>query len=255
MMYRPRDASCIPGPFFHPRCAGVMCRPRARANTFRVMRSAGSPPIVLLHGLGRTRHSLWPVVREAMRRGYRVHNLGYPSRRESIERLAERVGSRVRELAGDGAVDVVTHSMGGIVLRAAVASDALPATSLRRVVMLAPPNHGSELADRLRDHLVYRLALGPAGQQIGTGDESVPQRLPPPPFEVGIVAGRRSTNPLFSRVLGAEGDGKVTVASAQLEGMRELVVVDRSHTFIMWAPDVLAHTFSFLETGRFVPPS
>jgi triacylglycerol lipase len=213
------------------------------------------PPLVLLHGLGRTRYSLWPVAREAMRRSYRVHNLGYPSRRDSIEQLAESVGKRVLELAGeDGQVDVVTHSMGGIVLRAAVAAGTLPAACVRRVVMMAPPNHGSELADRLRDYLVYRLALGPAGQQIGTSDDSVPLRLPPPPFEVGIIAGRRSTNPLFSRVLGAEGDGKVTVASAQLEGMRELVVVDRSHTFIMWAPDVLAHIFSFLQTGRFVTP-
>jgi triacylglycerol lipase len=210
------------------------------------------PPLVLLHGLGRTRHSLWPVAREAMRRRYRVHNLGYPSRREPIERLAELVGQRVREIADSGGpVDVVTHSMGGIVLRAAVASEALPADRVRRVVMLAPPNHGSELADRLRDYRVYRLALGPAGQQIGTNDESVPRRLPAPPFELGIIAGRRSGNPLFARVLGAEGDGKVTVASAQLEGMRELVVVDRAHTFIMWAPDVLAHIFTFLQTGRF----
>jgi hypothetical protein len=188
-----------------------------------------------------------------MRRGHRVHNLGYPSRRDSIEQLAESVGTRVRELAqASGQVDVVTHSMGGIVLRAAVASESLPAACVRRVVMMAPPNHGSELADRLRDYLVYRLALGPAGQQIGTSDDSVPLRLPPPPFELGIIAGRRSSNPLFGRVLGAESDGKVTVASAQLEGMRELVVVDRSHTFIMWAPDVLAHIFSFLQTGRFV---
>ena len=214
--------------------------------------SSDSPPIVLLHGLGRTRWSLWPVAREAARRGRVVHNLGYPSRRAPIEELAEDVGHRVSVLAGDRPVDVVTHSMGGIVLRAAVASGIVPADAVRRVVMLAPPNHGSELADRLKDYRVYRLALGPAGQQIGTGEHSVPRRLPPPPFEVGIIAGRRATNALFARVMGEESDGKVTVASAQLDGMRELVVVDRSHTFIMWAPDVLAHIFAFLETGRFV---
>jgi triacylglycerol lipase len=213
--------------------------------------TVASPPIVLLHGLGRTRHSLWPVAREAARRGYRVHNVGYPSRRAPIEQLAETVGQRITEIATTGVVDVVTHSMGGIIIRAAVAFGALPAEAVRRVVMLAPPNHGSELADRLRDFRAYRLATGPAGQQIGTNDDSVPRRLPPPPFEVGIIAGRRSTNPLFSRLLGAEGDGKVTVESTHLEGMREIVVVDRSHTFIMWAPDVLAHTFAFLENGRF----
>jgi len=207
--------------------------------------------LVLLHGLGRTRWSLWPVAREAARRGYQVHNLGYPSRRARIEELAENVGERVLHVAGNGPVDVVTHSMGGIVLRAAVAGGSLPQEAVRRVVMLAPPNHGSELADRLRDFRVYRFATGPAGQQIGTNEDSVPRRLPPPPFEVGIIAGRKSANPVFGRVLGPESDGKVTVESTQLEGMRDRVVVDRAHTFIMWAPDVLAHVFSFLETGQF----
>lgn len=208
--------------------------------------------IVLLHGLGRTRWSLWPVAREATRRGYRVHNLGYPSRRAPIESLAENVGHRIIDVVREGgSVDVVTHSMGGIVLRAAVAAGILPTEAVRRVVMLAPPNHGSELADRLRDFAVYRLATGPAGQQIGTNEDSVPRRLPPPPFDVGVIAGRRSSNPVFTRVLGSESDGKVTVESTQLDGMRDLVVVDRAHTFIMWAPDVLSQTFAFLETGQF----
>lgn len=208
--------------------------------------------IVLLHGLGRTRWSLWPVAREATRRGYRVHNLGYPSRRAPIESLAENVGHRILDVVREGgSVDVVTHSMGGIVLRAAVAAGILPTEAVRRVVMLAPPNHGSELADRLRDFAVYRLATGPAGQQIGTNEDSVPRRLPPPPFDVGVIAGRRSSNPVFTRVLGSESDGKVTVESTQLDGMRDLVVVDRAHTFIMWAPDVLSQTFAFLETGQF----
>ena len=210
------------------------------------------PALVLLHGLGRTKWSLWPVAREARRRGRTVHNLGYPSRSAPIEALAEDVGRHLQHFASSGTpIDVVTHSMGGIVLRAAVANGIVSPQSLHRVVMLAPPNHGSELADRLRDYAIYRLALGPAGQQIGTGEHSVPLRLPPALFEVGIIAGRRSNNTLFARMLGAESDGKVTVESARLEGMRDLVVVDRAHTFIMWAPDVLQHIFGFLETGRF----
>jgi pimeloyl-ACP methyl ester carboxylesterase len=211
------------------------------------------PTVVLLHGLGRTRWSLWPVAREAARRGYHVHNLGYPSRRAPIERLAESIGRRIHEIAGAGdAVDVVTHSMGGIVLRAAIAGGTLLPEHVHRVVMLAPPNHGSEIADRLRDFRIYRFATGPAGQQIGTGEDSVPRRLPPPPFEVGIVAGRRSGNAVFGRVLGSENDGRVTVDATRLDGMRDLVIVDRAHTFIMWAPDVLAQIFTFLETGHFM---
>lgn len=212
------------------------------------------PTLVLLHGLGRTRFSLWPVQREAMRRGYRVHPVGYPSRRAPIEELAEDVGRRIREIAGGMPVDVVTHSLGGIVLRAAVASGALPAELVRRVVMLAPPNHGSQIADRLRDFRVYRLATGPAGQQIGTAAGGFLGHLPPPPFEVGVIAGTRSRDPIFSRLLPGESDGKVTVESAALDGMRDIAVVERSHTFLMWAPEVLAHTFTFLEHGRFAGP-
>lgn len=210
------------------------------------------PPIVLLHGLGRTKWSLWPVAREARRRGRTVHNLGYPSRTAPIEALAEDVGHRVQHVASSGApIDVVTHSMGGIVLRAAVAGGVIAPESLHRVVMLAPPNQGSELADRLRDFAFYRFATGPAGQQIGTGEHSVPRSLPPPPFEVGVIAGKRSNNMLFARVLSAESDGKVTVESARVEGMRDIIVVDRAHTFIMWAPDVLDHIFAFLDHGSF----
>jgi pimeloyl-ACP methyl ester carboxylesterase len=217
--------------------------------------SAERRPLVLLHGLGRTRWSLWPVARAAAQSGYAVHNLGYPSRRAPIERLADDVGHRILALAAHASVDVVTHSMGGIVLRAAVARGVLSSEALHRVVMLAPPNQGSEVADRLRDLRFYRFALGPAGQQIGTGEGSVPRRLPPPPFELGVIAGRRSNNRFFARILGDESDGKVRVASAGVEGMRELIVVDHAHTFIMWAPDVLAHIFAFLEHGRFVVPS
>jgi alpha-beta hydrolase superfamily lysophospholipase len=210
------------------------------------------PALVLLHGLARTKWSLWPVAREARRRGRTVHNLGYPSRSAPIEALAEDVGRHLQYIASSAEpVDVVTHSMGGIVLRAAVANGTVSPEALNRVVMLAPPNHGSELADRFRDFTIYRFALGPAGQQIGTGEHSVPRRLPPAPFEVGVIAGRRSSNALFGGWLGAESDGKVTVESARLDGMRDLVVVNRAHTFIMWAPDVLEHIFGFLETGRF----
>jgi triacylglycerol lipase len=177
-------------------------------------------------------------------------------RRAEVTACTTSAIHRILRLAAEQApVDVVTHSMGGIVLRAAVAWGIVPSDALRRVVMLAPPNQGSALADRLSAYRIYRFALGPAGQQIGTGDASVPRHLPPTPFELGVIAGRRSNNPFFARVLGEESDGKVTVASAHVGGMRELVVVDRAHTFIMWAPDVLAHIFTFLEHGRFVAPA
>ena len=124
-------------------------------------------PLVLLHGLGRTRLSMWRLSRRARERGLVVPNIGYPSRRADVAAHAERLGGRLASLAAStGPLEAVTHSLGGIVLRAAVAGGWLPATALRRVVMLAPPNAGSELADALSRTPLFRLTVGPAGPQL-----------------------------------------------------------------------------------------
>lgn len=211
-------------------------------------------PLVLLHGLGRSPRSMWRLSREARRRGWQVHNLGYPSRRESIRAHAERVGKQLAAIAAEqGPLDVVTHSMGGIVLRVAVADGWIAPGQLHRVVMLAPPNGGSELADALSRTWWFPLVMGPAAVELRTAADGVPAALPPVSFPLGVIIGRRSRNPLFGRVFTGPNDGKVSVARAGVSGMHELRIVDRGHTFVMDAPEVVADVFHFLEHGRFTP--
>jgi triacylglycerol lipase len=213
-----------------------------------------APPgsLVLLHGLGRTSFSLWLLARRARQRGYRAHNVGYPSRRAPVAVHAEQVGRRLAALAGaEGPFDAVTHSMGGIVLRAAVAGGWLPAASLRRVVMLAPPNAGSELADALSRTPLFRLTLGPAALELRTGAAGMVASLPPVPFELGVIAGTRGRNPLFARAFGGLHDGKVSVERAAVAGMRDFVTVPRGHTFLMDSPEAVEQLFHFLAHGVF----
>ena len=213
---------------------------------------AGGRPLILLHGLGRTRLSMWRLSRRAAARGWVVHNVGYPSRWGTIDRHAERVGRALAALAArTGPLDAVTHSLGGIVLRAAVAGGWLPASALHRVVMLAPPSAGSELADALSRSVLFRLTVGPAGPQLRTGAEGVPGALPPVPFEVGVVAGSRATNPLFARAFRGPNDGKVSLERAAVPGMRDFVAVPCGHTFIMDDPAAVRQLFHFLEHGTF----
>jgi hypothetical protein len=218
---------------------------------------AAPRPVVLLHGLARTPRSLWPVARAAAARGRVVLAVGYPWRRAPVEALAAHAAAAIGRaataagLAPDAAFDVVTHSMGGIVLRAAVALGHLPAGRVHRAVMLAPPSQGSELAERLRDLRLFGWALGPAARQLGTGAESFPRSLPPLPFPCGVIAGRRSMVPGAERLFGGETDGRVSVARTRAPGMADFLVLDRGHALLMWAPDVLAATFAFLDEGRF----
>jgi len=210
-----------------------------------------TPTLVLLHGMGRTRRSMEPLAREARRRGWLAFNHGYPSRRFGVDALAERLrGELWPALARlPGPVHFVTHSLGGILARAALAAEPLP--NLGRVVMLCPPNQGSEVADRVRAIPVLRALVGRPLRELGTEPSSAPNRLGPPAFEVGVVAGCRSVEPHLSRLIPGPNDGKVAVARTRLEGMRDFLVVERSHPFAMRAPEVIAAAFRFLETGRF----
>jgi pimeloyl-ACP methyl ester carboxylesterase len=207
--------------------------------------------VILLHGLGRTRWSFHRVRRTLEREGYRVINLTYPSRAQPVELLArDWLAPLVAAHGNAPRLHFVTHSMGGIVLRCYLRNHAVPNPG--RVVMLAPPNAGSELAERLKSSWLYRTVNGPAGQQLGPA--GLPHELGPWPAHagaLGIIAGDATLNPLFSALLPGPNDGKVTVASARLAGMTDFLVLPCSHTWLAWRHVVLDEIKTFLRAGRF----
>jgi len=206
--------------------------------------------VVLLHGLGRTHWSMMPLESRLADAGYEVVNLGYPSTRLEPEALVSYVGAAVRDCcASVPRLHFVTHSLGGIVVRGYIAEQR-PA-NLGRVVMLAPPNRGSEIVDELRGWALFSWILGPTALQLGTNADSFPNRLPPVDFDLGVIAGTESVNPIGSAILPAGNDGAVTVSRTHVEGMSDFVAVPASHTFIMWSNDAREQVVAFLRNGRF----
>ncbi len=191
--------------------------------------------------------------RELDEAGFVTANIDYPSRDYAVEELAdmavpEGLGA-CRSHDDVDRIHFVTHSLGGILVRQYLSGNEIP--ELGRVVMLGPPNQGSIAADDMGDVPGFEWLNGPAGRQLGKGDDSLPLKLGPADFEVGIIAGNRTIDPITSAFLDDPDDGRVSVEDTKLEGMTDFVVVEHSHAFMMRMREPIELTISFLRTGTF----
>ena len=210
-------------------------------------------PVVLLHGLGRTGASMLLADGVLRRQGLTTHRHHYWSHSLPLPELARREIPLALQRAAQGGyggpVDFVAHSMGGILLRQwALDGDA---SRIGRVVMLGPPNRGSEWVEVLSDTPLAPVFLGPSGRSLGRGANSLPRGLPAVPFETGVIAGDRALNPISRHVIGRASDGKVAVDAAAVDGMADFITLPVGHTMMMNDPRVLAQAAHFLRHGRF----
>lgn len=210
--------------------------------------------VVLLHGLARTAISMNPMQRALIDEGFETANIDYASRDDTIEALAEIVIPEgleaCRSKGSVGHIHFVTHSLGGILLRQYLSMHPIP--DLGRVVMLGPPNQGSVAVDELRNVPGFDWLNGPAGLQLGKGEDSVPLKLGPATFELGVIAGNRTIDPITSSVLENPDDGRVSVEDTKLDGMADFIVVEHSHAFMMRMRRPIDLTIRFLNSGSFV---
>jgi len=206
--------------------------------------------VILLHGLARSDRSMETLSLALNEAGYNTINIAYPSTKHPIEKLAnDAIVKAIDTCPKDAKIHFVTHSMGGILVRQYLSKNKIE--NMGRVVMLGPPNKGSQIVDKLGSMPGFKLINGPAGMQLGTAQKSVPNSLGAVDFELGIIAGTRSFNPILSSILAKPNDGKVSVESSKIEGMSDHIELPVTHTFMMNSKVVIDHVLHFLAKGVF----
>ncbi|MGJ8672165.1 esterase/lipase family protein [Rubritalea sp.] len=208
--------------------------------------------VILLHGLCRTSASMSKMERALTESGYSVLNVGYFSRTAPINELANNaIGSAIAsdEMKGCARIHFVTHSLGGILVRSYFSEHKEP--RLGRVVMLAPPNQGSEVIDKIGSWKIVKKLNGPAGSELTTEADSTPNRLGKITFECGVITGDRSINWINSLIIPGKDDGKVSVTRTMFLGVKEHRVFHVTHPYIMKNNKVIYETVHFLKLGHF----
>ncbi len=211
--------------------------------------------VVILHGIARTSASMNSIETRLREEGYATLNISYPSTEQDLDGLADYLG---KHFLTEGfwqeseTVNFVTHSMGGLLVRRYLARNRQD--KVGRVVMLAPPIGGSEVADLMHELDLYEWFYGPAGEELTTdaAGDSAAMDAEEPYYEVGIIAGTKEW-PYFvaAFVVPGASDGRVSVENTKLAGMKDHMTVPATHTFIMESTEVHDQIVHFLEQGRF----
>ncbi len=208
--------------------------------------------VILIHGLRRNFRSMRKIEENLQKRGYIVINFKYDSTKYDINYLSLRLREKIDKKCMDKQkkIHFVTHSLGGIIVRCFLRE--YDSSRIGKIVMLSPPNKGSEVVDYFINWKIYKKLCGPSGQQLGTTEYNIPNQLGPIiGHDVGIITGDRSWNPFFSALIHGKDDGKVSIERSKVEGMKDFLVVHRTHTYIMKDKDVINQIDYFIKYSVF----
>ncbi len=229
----------------------LTCNPLLASNTIQAseLKNDGDY-VVILHGIARSNKHIQKLAIYLQKDGFDVINLNYPSTTYKIEDLTEIINKEISErVTEEKPIHFIGYSMGGLMVRALI--HRYNYKNLGKVVQLAPPNQGSEVADFVKNFWSYKKIYGPAGQQLIANQNAVKHLFGEVNYELGIIAGNTTIDPISSVIIPGENDGKVAVERTKLEGTKDHIVVSASHTFFPSNKEVQNQTLHFLKNGNF----
>ena len=210
-------------------------------------------PVLVLHGLGMNRIFMAGFTQYLRKQGHKASSISYPSRHKSFAQIVEDHVVPAIEALDAPKVDFVGHSMGGLLVR--LYAHKHGNGKIGRGVMAGTPNHGSQVADFVKNWTAFRSFCGDVGQTLGTGPEDIHADLPDKvDFECGVIAGENKYLHFPTSYIAGipvPNDGIVSVESTKINGMTDHTVVIADHSQMVWSPTVWKLAAQFLAKGKF----
>lgn len=215
--------------------------------------------VVVLHGLVRSRQSMAGLCKYLSEQSdYQIVNMSYASTREPLRRHAASLASVIDHLGPEVTeINFVAHSLGNLVIRHylgdQIASERRRVDArINRMVMLAPPNQGSQFAVKFADNRLFQTIWGTSGLELAKEWDELEKRLATPRGEFGIIAGGRGADDGANPLLRGDDDFVVTIEETRLGGASDFSVLPALHSLIMDDPKVREYTLRFLWHGHFI---
>ena len=219
--------------------------------------AVSGPTVIVLHGLGEGRRSMRPLVEYLEKHlDATVLSFGYASTSVGIDDHGRSLAAVVKHLPAADSISFVGHSMGNLVVRRWMGlADEDDLARVRRMVMLGPPNQGSELARMVAKISVLAALSNGAARELVLEWNKISQDLAVPPCPFGIVAGGKGDDRGYSSFLAGDDDAVVRVEETRLPGAHDFLLLPVHHAAMMKNQGVQQATAAFLTTGRFAPPT
>ncbi|NVJ60037.1 MAG: hypothetical protein HWE27_06600 [Gammaproteobacteria bacterium] len=255
------------------------------AQAANILSRENSHCVVLFHGMARTPLSMKWIEKRLKKRQFLVVNQSYPSLKHSLPELVNlgyvEQGINLCEEHHAAKISFVTHSLGGLLVKDSLLSllkqNKFP-NNIDSIVMLGPPNQGSDLVPALYSYSLVEKILNqfPSTSQLikqlsssknpdlgdiqnakneETFNYNIESNSPikdfKVPYQLGIIAGTKTLNPIFSKLIDGPDDGKVSVQNTCSPEMVDWIAVPENHTTLLFSSSVVKQVISFLEHHEF----
>lgn len=208
--------------------------------------------VYLIHGYGGLGIELKKIQKTIEKEGYVSEIYSYPSLVKDVDSVGNNVFNKIKKENFD-TISFVTHSLGALVVRSIYEHlDSITTFPfIHRIVMIAPPNNGSPVADYFAQFSFVKYIIGPNINNITTNPITGAGKYPIPTCEIGLIAGSYGKKKGFNIFIKGDNDGVLIPEQTKLGVEKDVVFVKSWHVGLLFNKKVLKYVTCFLKNGKF----